>query len=199
MVLLRRGANIECRTLFDETPLHHAAVQGRLHIVEALLSEGANIEATNKDGRTALHLASRNHQVDAVAALLKRDACVDVVDREGMAPLHLAVMENDKDVVLALVNGGSDLIARNGYGLTALQLAMSLGRGGECEKVLITAELERFRSLPLSQGDASKVLEFESVANNVQNRISLLTALLYQPGGEAKFDGPKCTNKHSDR
>jgi hypothetical protein len=60
----------------------------------------------------------------------------------------------------------------------ALQLAMSLGHGGEIEKVLITAELERFRSLPLSQGEASKVLEFESVANNVQNRIPLLTALL---------------------
>jgi hypothetical protein len=187
MVLLRRGANIECPADYRlQTPLHLAVRVRQLGLVEALLSEGADIRAVDLGGRTALHLASLSHDLDLVAALLKRGAEVNMRDYGGMFPLHLALRRSglwsigrDKEgTVLALLEGGSEVVARDNEGLTALQLVMSYHSNYGVEKVLIAAELERFRSLAVSPGDTSKALEFESAANNPNDRVPLLSLLL---------------------
>lgn len=45
-----------------QTPLHYAAREGHLEIVERFLNEKANIEIIDKQGRTPLYLAAEHGQ-----------------------------------------------------------------------------------------------------------------------------------------
>jgi ankyrin repeat protein len=68
-VLLERGAPVDAAVEGGHTPLHSAAANGNVPIVEALLSHGADPQASRNDGKTPLDLA-RQGGFDEVARLL---------------------------------------------------------------------------------------------------------------------------------
>ncbi len=51
-ILLDRGADVDARDRFGDTPLHAAAEEGNRRLVEVLLAYGADSDARNGDGRT---------------------------------------------------------------------------------------------------------------------------------------------------
>ena len=71
------------------TALHHAARQGNVEAVVALLDGGADINETNNtDGTTPLLMATINGQFDVALTLVKRGANVNLGSTAGATPVY---------------------------------------------------------------------------------------------------------------
>ena len=77
----------------NATPLHLAAKQGDLAIIEALLTRGASPNAADKDGWTALLLAAKHGHAECAAALVGAGASMlnrTTKSAGQLTALHLA-------------------------------------------------------------------------------------------------------------
>ena len=92
----------------DQTPLHIAALHGRLEIVKYLINElncdpNIMISNVNNDkfcGRTPLHNASQNGQLHVVKFLIENQHCDPLsLDHEHVTPLHMAAQHGHLDTV----------------------------------------------------------------------------------------------------
>ena len=102
------------------TPLHRAAIAGRLGTATLLLDRGADPNARAEGEMTPLHFAAMLSHPEVVGLLTRRGARADIRNASGMMPLHLAA--NDK-VVNVLVAAGADVNALTSKGLTPLHTA----------------------------------------------------------------------------
>lgn len=95
-VLLRHGAKVMDR--HGDTPLHVAATEGSVEMVEHLLASGANVNAADKRGQTALHQVAwlsrpgndLAHQKMA-EVLIRHGADPTLADQQGRTPVHEAI------------------------------------------------------------------------------------------------------------
>ncbi len=71
---------LDVRDQLGNTPLHIAAIHGRLAAVTALIEAGANADATGQNGRTPLMEAVRLGHEDCVSVLLESSAELTRVD-----------------------------------------------------------------------------------------------------------------------
>ena len=115
----------------EETPLHHAALEGGPAEVWELLDRGADIHAAAEmtfrytprivAGWTPLHLAAWWNPDPAVAALLlERGAQIESRTGRGDTPLQGAARYNQFAVVALLVEHGADINAASDSGATPL-------------------------------------------------------------------------------
>jgi hypothetical protein len=106
--LLRKGANPnwrETRSWYYWSPLHVAAVDGHLDVVDTLVKAGADVNMADWDQWTPLHYAAyqgRPKHVKVARRLL--DAGADVYEQtwNGKTPLALARAYNNTDAVAVL-------------------------------------------------------------------------------------------------
>jgi ankyrin repeat protein/DNA-directed RNA polymerase specialized sigma24 family protein len=110
-----------------ETPLHWAAANGSVAIIDLLLAEHVDVNAqeTNKFGGTPLHWAVEQDRVEAVRRLLEKGADAKAVNaRNGQTLLHVVAQHTD-DAALAklLLEKGIDPSARDRFGKTAYEYA----------------------------------------------------------------------------
>ena len=99
--------HVECS---DKTPLHRAAVEGRLEEVKMLIaSRGADVNAQTRRGRAPLHYAAENGHCKIVNLLLRSRAKVNLPNKWGRAALHYAASKHRVDCVKILINNGADL------------------------------------------------------------------------------------------
>ena len=75
----------------QEQLLLHAAVQGRISDMEALLDAGVSIECKDRFEQTPLYMSVQNAHIDACEFLMKRGARLDNKDSFGRTPLDLAI------------------------------------------------------------------------------------------------------------
>ena len=68
-LLLKNKANINAVDNYGETPLHDAAINGRLDMVKLLLTHQAAVNATNKDGETPLRETAKYGHKEVVDLL----------------------------------------------------------------------------------------------------------------------------------
>lgn len=68
-ILLENGAELDRRNAFDYTPLHIAASNGQVELLEVLLESGANLYAKDRENRTPLDLAKEEGQARVVAEI----------------------------------------------------------------------------------------------------------------------------------
>lgn len=80
---------LDARDRAGNTPLHLAAADGHIDVVEELLTRGAEVEIRNLAGRTALHVACMNHHLHAIAMLLSAGASARARDIEGRRPMDM--------------------------------------------------------------------------------------------------------------
>ncbi|WP_339045510.1 ankyrin repeat domain-containing protein [Candidatus Mesenet endosymbiont of Agriotes lineatus] len=84
------------------TPLHKAAYNGNLEIVDILINSKVNINTQDKHGDTPLHTviaSGRERAEDIVGLLLKKGATVTIRDSFGRTPLDLA-RDYEKDNIM---------------------------------------------------------------------------------------------------
>lgn len=149
-LLLASGADIGQRGMNDCTPLHFAATQGDLVLVELLLRHGADPNEITRidDLETALELAERanhTHVADllrpkttrlsweeaartgdlAVLRRMRRDGQdINTFDGHGLTALMRAAHNGHRDAVAWLISQGADLDHTAKYRLSALMLAV---------------------------------------------------------------------------
>lgn len=104
--LIDRGADVNCRDAYDETPLHIACSEGNLEAVKLLIGNGADLEAKSSRWNESI-LLSGAHNPEIVKYLLKLGVAVNVKNNSGETPLQKAAYYNrPKSVELLLKHGG---------------------------------------------------------------------------------------------
>jgi ankyrin repeat protein len=138
--LIDAGAEINVKDNEGNTPLHFAVKRINREkfptrdyegIIRLLLEKKADVHIVNAGGATPLHTAAAfRADPSAVEMLIQAGADVNLktfAAYDGWTPLHGAAARNSAGIVAVLLKHGADLTARDGKGLTALEVAE---RGG---------------------------------------------------------------------
>ncbi|KAI5621428.1 ankyrin repeat and SOCS box protein 9 [Silurus asotus] len=101
-----------CNTLMegswaDRTPLHDAALQGRLLPLKSLLSQGMQVSVVTLDGITPLHEACLGGHVSCAKLLLEHGADANAVSLEGATPLLNACFSGNTALLRLLLKHSS--------------------------------------------------------------------------------------------
>jgi hypothetical protein len=134
-------ANVDTRTLQDETPLMMACLRGHADIARKLIARGADV---NKPGWAPLHYAATNGSTAIIQMLLDENAYIDAASPNGTTPLMMAAMYGTPDAVKQLLEAGADPTIKNQLGLTALDFAKRGERRDAIE--LITVGLKAWEA-----------------------------------------------------
>ena len=102
---------------YDRTVLMHAARQGNLDVVRALVGVGAPVNVQDENGCTALMHAASQGNLNVIRILIEVGADVNKRDRSGRTALMYA---RNSDVVETLIDAGADVNMRDRNGRTAL-------------------------------------------------------------------------------
>lgn len=146
-LLVERGANLEAKNSFGNTPLHdlvsidpptpHAFL---LPSISLLLSHGASLSAQNIFGETPLHRVYDGPHCGKVIPLLldKADpAILGVQNRDGATILHKAVQYNDITSLRRVLKMQKDIInVPDSNRETPLQFAAYMGYTGIVKELL---------------------------------------------------------------
>ena len=120
--LISKGAKVNFRTEFGDTPLHLAE---KKEIAEILIRAGADINARNNEfGMTPLF----NTGVDISKLLIDRGADVNAKAKKGMTPLAWAVYWDDIGKIKLLLSRGAAVNVKDDDGKSPLHIAGNWGK-----------------------------------------------------------------------
>ena len=143
------AADIQANTKADANPVNvadiqakneellHAAAEGKVDRVRALIAEGADVNAKDKDGFPALEVATAFAQADVVKALIDAGADVNIVSgiskRTPLFAFSMGDTESDNHeaqtlpIVNKLIAAKANVNYKDPNGVTALETAAALG------------------------------------------------------------------------
>ncbi|GBN70628.1 Ankyrin-3 [Araneus ventricosus] len=138
--LINAGADVNCRTHLDLTPLHFTVTHRKQQIVNALIESGASVNAKDFLGRTSLHLAvtkwvlylppitlQMQPNIWVIDKLLKhKDIDYNLVNSNGETPLMVAVKDQQIEAVELLLGNEANPNVCNNVSETPLHVAFSL-------------------------------------------------------------------------
>jgi ankyrin repeat protein len=102
-LLLEKGAELEAKDNYGQTPLLWAAENGHEAVVKLLLEKNAELEAKDDNyGQTPLSWAAANGHEAVVKLLLEKGAELEAKDSYGRTPLSWAA-EKGREVVVELL------------------------------------------------------------------------------------------------
>ena len=128
--LLKCGAEVNARGVWDQTPLILASFQGHLDIVQCLLDHGADPNLQNNLQCTALRHAAVIGHLEMVRTLIAHSVDVNVQDGESWTPLYGAFWYGHAkgdchQLVRLLLEHGADPNARDNKRRISLHLVSS--------------------------------------------------------------------------
>jgi ankyrin repeat protein len=90
-------------SFFGLSPLHLAAENGHLQVVDLLISKNANVNEKEKEtGFTPLHLAAKEGHLKIAEVLIAKGAEVIAKSNDDKTPLDLANQNNHEDMIKLL-------------------------------------------------------------------------------------------------
>jgi uncharacterized protein len=126
--LVKQGVAVNVAQVDGMTPLHWAAYQDNLEIVDLLVGAGANVKAANRYGVTPLSMACTNGNAAIVDRLLKSGADANGALPGGETALMTAARTGSVEVVKALLARGAAADAKDERrGQTAVMWAAAEG------------------------------------------------------------------------
>lgn len=137
------GADKNYEDAVGDTPLIHAAHNGRLPVVQTLLEAGVDLDiGAGMSGGAAVNAAASWGHGDILGALLKAGADKDARDEKGGTPLFDAAYHGRLPIVKTLVAARADVNTVDKEGYTALLFASQQGHE-EVVDVLLDAGAEK--------------------------------------------------------
>ena len=126
--LLSLGEDVNGSNKAGQRPLHFAAFEGNIKIMNILIAGGAIIEIEDENNQRPLHYASYMGHDAAVELLLERGADINCKNKYGLTPLHYAVYQDSVNVAKILLAHGASVYKRDNYGMTPIKHAIKLER-----------------------------------------------------------------------
>lgn len=127
-LLIENKANPNVQDNEGNTPLIKSIECGHEHLVKYLLSNGADPNLSDLDNNNAMHWALMTESIIAIDALMSSKKCdLALKNSKDETCLHLAVRSPLINTVTfdAMIRGGSNLDAKDQFGLTAIDIAIA--------------------------------------------------------------------------
>ncbi|KAI9774855.1 MAG: hypothetical protein M1840_000071 [Geoglossum simile] len=126
--LLTSGANVDQRTNWEQTAMHHAAsYQDDPQYLKPLLGLGADVNARDLDGIAPLGWAALSSNPRSAAFLINQGAYIDSQDNNGWTALLNSIDCNSHEVLGLLLEHGANWKLTLVTGCTALHRAAERG------------------------------------------------------------------------
>lgn len=125
--ILDKGANINARDEYGNTPLHLATCNLYLEISRLLLDRGAEVDAKDNNGETALYSCSDNRHdeiLPILQLLLDKGADINCTVNDGTTPLFRAAEAGYQHIVRLLLENKANVDAKTNDGWTPLNIAV---------------------------------------------------------------------------
>lgn len=147
--LLAAGANVNLTDNDGNNPLHYAALNGQLEIVQILLATPEiNIFAPNEEGNTAIHCAAFRGHLPVVQILIATLGInVNILNSRRSTPLHCAAYRGHQSVVQALLAAEAAVNITDQFGNTPLHYAAREGHLEVAETLLAAGANNRIKNL----------------------------------------------------
>ena len=123
-LLIDKGANVNCVTTRNTTPLHAAAVHGDINIAKLLIHKGARINAQTNTCRTPLLFAADMGHYEVVEMLLANGANVNIRDVDNNEPIHCAAENGHIQCLKKLIEYGASLNTKGSDGYSPIEQVM---------------------------------------------------------------------------
>ena len=109
------------------TPLHGAAWNGHISILQLLISRGANTDPLGPLKLTPLLVAAQGGKLTCVKFLLDNGANIHAKDTEELSILHKASESDNEELVHLLLSKGVSVNDKDQFGYTAAHIAAYYG------------------------------------------------------------------------
>ncbi|KIE06233.1 hypothetical protein NF27_AZ00030 [Candidatus Jidaibacter acanthamoeba] len=120
-LLIKKGADIEFKLQFDNSPIiYQALLWGKREIAELLISQGVNVLYCDNNGDTLLHIAcKRCCSIPILNALLEKGLNINVLNNEQKNLIDLVIeyqshKDSAEEIVLYLLSKGLLINKANG-------------------------------------------------------------------------------------
>jgi ankyrin repeat protein len=134
-----RSSNFNIRLFDGRTPLHFAAREGHLGLLNFFMDKNAQINIKDASGATALHEAARAGNIDAMELLLSRGADPNAQDAKGNSPLHLGIpSESHREAIGLLLAYQANANLRDEHGDSPLHIVITLNRNSTIVQSLLS-------------------------------------------------------------
>lgn len=108
------------------TPLHWAASEGEIEVVELLISRGADVNARDLEGETPL-FGAVDHSTDVSSILLEAGSDVNTRNYEGKTALHKLAYYGERIESKFLIEHGAKIKVKDNDGRSPLHYAALSG------------------------------------------------------------------------